>query len=134
MLKALPLVHFWSDCCWKSKIMMTSVRTMSKMLVWSAQNRCIAKFTLKITTKFAIFYRLLFGKVCPENSREISHFFREFICKIPRNLTFSSATCQKPWIHLTAIITVFWSLSEFWDVFTHSVRTGFTGLFFQQVK
>ena len=87
-VEGFAIGHFWSDCCWKSKIMMTSVRTMSKMLVWSAQNRCLAKFTLKITTKSAIFYRLLFGKVCPENSHEISQFFREFICKNPAKFDF----------------------------------------------
>ena len=38
MLKALPLVHFWSVLLLKEK-MMTSVR---KMLVWSAQNRSIS--------------------------------------------------------------------------------------------
>ena len=68
--------------------MMISVRKMSKMLVWSAQNRFLAKFTLKITTKSAVFYRLLFGKVCPENSREISQFFREFIGKNPAKFDF----------------------------------------------
>ena len=41
------------------------------------------KFALKITTKSAVFYRLLFGEVCPENSREIGRFFREFVPKNP---------------------------------------------------
>ena len=41
------------------------------------------KFALKITTKSAVFYRLLLGEVCPENSREIGQFFRKFV---PKNL------------------------------------------------
>ena len=80
MLKALQLVHFWSISLLKEQ-MMTSVRKMSKMLVWSAQNRFLAKFTLKITTKSAVFYWLLFGEVFPENSCEIHQFFCEFIPK-----------------------------------------------------
>ena len=38
MLKALPLVQFWSVLLLKEQ-MMTSVRKTLKMLVWSAQNR-----------------------------------------------------------------------------------------------
>ena len=58
------------------------------------------KFALKKTTKSAVFYRLHFGEVCPENSGEISaksaDFSGNLSLKIPRNLTFSSATYQKP--------------------------------------
>ena len=46
------------------------------------------KFALKITTKSAVFYQLLSGEVCPENSREIGQFFRKFVPKISRNLDF----------------------------------------------
>ena len=44
--------------------------------------------------------RLLFGEVCPENSLEIpeksADFSANLSLKIARNLTFSSATYQKP--------------------------------------
>ena len=53
-----------------------------------------------MTTKSAVFYRLLFGQVCPENYREITmksaDFSANLSLKLPRNLTFSSATCEKP--------------------------------------
>ena len=81
MLKALLLVHFWRVLLLKEQ-MMTSVRKTLKH--WSHQRRSdrfLAKFALKITTKSAVFYRLLFGEVCLENSREIGWFFREFIPK-----------------------------------------------------
>ena len=58
LLKALTLVHFWSILLWK------------------------------ISKKSAIFYRLLFGEVCPENSREISRFFHEFVPKNPAKSDF----------------------------------------------
>ena len=45
MLKALPLVHFWSVLLLKEQ-MMTSVRKTLKMLVWSAQNRSISNQVL----------------------------------------------------------------------------------------
>ena len=73
MLKALPLVHFWNVLLLKEQ-MMTSVRKTLKTL---------AKFALKITTKSAVFYRLLFGEFFPRkfprNSREIGRFFCEFV-------------------------------------------------------
>ena len=62
MLKALPLVHFWGVLLLKEQ-MITSVRKTLKTLV---SNWFLAKFALKITTKLAVFYRLLFGEVCPE--------------------------------------------------------------------
>ena len=69
MLKALPLVHFWSVLLVKEQ-MPTSVRN-----------------------------RLLFGEVCSENPHEITAKLADFSSnlslKIPRNLTFSSATYQK---------------------------------------
>ena len=53
------------------------------------------------TTKSAVFYWLLFGEVCPENTHEITaksaDFSANLSLKIQGNLTFSSATCQKPW-------------------------------------
>ena len=91
MLKALPLVYFWSVLLLKEQ-MMTSVQRKT--------DRFLAKFALKITTKSAGFYRLLFCEVCPENSREIpaksADFSANLSLKTPRNLTFSSATYQKP--------------------------------------
>ena len=85
MFKALALVYFWSVLLLKEQIM-TSVRKTLKILVWSAQSRSISsEFSLKITTKSTVFYRLrmLFGEVCPQNSSEIGRFFREFV---PQNL------------------------------------------------
>ena len=58
MLKALPLVHFWSVLLLKEQ-MMTSVRKTLKTLVWS--DRSLTKFSLKITTKSAFFDRSIFG-------------------------------------------------------------------------
>ena len=84
MLKALPLVHFWGVLLLKEQ-MITSVRKTLKTLV---SNWFLAKFALKITTKSAVFYRLLFGEVCPENSREIGRFFREFVPKNPAKFDF----------------------------------------------
>ena len=98
MLKALPLVHFWGVLLLKEQ-MITSVRKTLKTLV---SDWFLAKFALKITTKSAVFYRLLFDEVCPENSCEITtksaDFSTNLSLKIPWNLTFSSATCQKPCI------------------------------------
>ena len=55
MLKALPLVHFWSVLLLKEQ-MMTSVRKMLKMLVRSAQNRLIS------------------SEICPENNHKIRRY------------------------------------------------------------
>ena len=48
----------------------------------------MAKFASKITTKSAVFYRLLYGEVWPGHSREISLFFHEFVPKNPRKFDF----------------------------------------------
>ena len=41
------------------------------MLVWSAQNRSISsEICLENNHKIGRFYRLLFGEICPENSRK----------------------------------------------------------------
>ena len=88
MLKALPLVHFWSVLLLKEQ-MMTSVRKTLKTLVWSAQNRSISNEVFpEITTKSAFFDRLIFSWVCPENSCEIGRFFGEFAPKNPAKLDF----------------------------------------------
>ena len=100
MLKALPLVHFWSVLLLKEQ-MMTSVRKTLKTLLWSELNRLISsKICLENNHKIDRFYQLLFGEVSPENSREITaksaDFSADLSLEIPRNLTFSSATYQKP--------------------------------------
>ena len=66
MLKALPLVQFWSVLLLKEQ-MMTSVRKTLKTLVWSAQNRSISK------------------EVFPENSHKIGLFWPiDFQLSLPR--------------------------------------------------
>ena len=55
MLKALPLVHFWSILLLKEQ-MMTSARKMSKTLVWSVQNQ------------------LIVSEICLENNHKIDRF------------------------------------------------------------
>ena len=88
ILKALELVYFWSVLLLKEQ-MMTSVRKTLKMLVWSAQNRSISsEFSMKITTKWAVFYRLLFGEVCPENSRKID--LSEALNSMARSIRFET--------------------------------------------
>ena len=86
MLKALPLVHFWSILLLKEQ-MMTSARKMLKTLVCKT-DWLLAKFALKITTKLTVFYWLLFGEVFPENSCEIGQFFCEFVPKNPPKFDF----------------------------------------------
>ena len=58
------------------------------------------KFALKITTKLAVFYRLLLGEVCPEISHEIPAKWADFSAnlslKIPRNLTFFPRPIRSP--------------------------------------
>ena len=55
MLKALPLVHFWSVLLLKEQ-MMTSVTKTLKMLVWSAQKQSIS------------------SEICLENNRKVGRF------------------------------------------------------------
>ena len=86
MLKALPLVHFWSVLLLKEQ-MMTSVRKTLKTLVSSAQNRSIS------------------SEICPENNHkigrfllfgEVSDFSANLSLKIPRNLTFFPRLIRSP--------------------------------------
>ena len=99
MLKALPLVHFWSNMLLLKEQMMASVRKTLKTLVWKVQNRSIS------------------SEICPENNHKIRHSFTDCFpakfapknpaksadfsailsLKSPRNLTFFSATYQNPW-------------------------------------
>ena len=89
MLKALPLVHFWSVLLLKEQ-MMTSVRKTLKRLVWSAQNRSISsQICLENNHKIGCFFTDCFSvKFAPKNSREISRFFREFVPKNPAKFDF----------------------------------------------
>ena len=79
MLKALPLVHFWSVLLLKEQ-MMTSVR---KTLNQRKTDRFLAKFALENNHKIGRYLpiSLLFGKVCPENSREIHGKSADFSAK-----------------------------------------------------
>ena len=86
MLKALPLVHFWSILLLKEQ-RMTSVRKTFKTLVWSAQNRLISsEICLENNHKMGRFLpiafrrslpqklpwnRPIFPRICPSKSREI---------------------------------------------------------------
>ena len=79
MLKALPLVHFWSVLLLKEQ-MMTSVRKTLKTLVWSAQNRSISsencpENNLKIRSFLRIAFRPSLAQKLPQNSCEIGRFF-----------------------------------------------------------
>ena len=81
MLKALPLVHFWSILVMKEQ-MMTSVRKTLKMLVWSAQNWSI------------------FSDICPKNNHKIGcflliAFWWSLPRKFPRNQAIFLQIC--PW-------------------------------------
>ena len=91
MLKALPLVQFWSVLLLKEQ-MMTSVRKTLKTLVWSAQNRWIyhkvfpenkhkislfwpIDFWPSLPRKF-LWNRSIFPRICPCNSHKIWLFSR----------------------------------------------------------
>ena len=95
MLKALPLVHFWSVLLLKEQ-MMTSFRKTLKTLVWSAQNRSISdEIFPENNHKIGLFYRLIFGDVYSENCREIGWFIHECAPKNPAKFDFFSAPYQK---------------------------------------
>ena len=100
MLKALPLVHFWSILLFKEQ-MMASVRKILKTLVWSAQNRSISsKIYPENNHKIGRFLPTTFRQSLPRkllwNSHEISPFFLEFVFKNPAKFDFFAATYQKP--------------------------------------
>ena len=92
MLKALPLVQFWSVLLLKEQ-MMTSVRKTLKTQVWSAQNRSISNevfpennhkiglfwpidFRLSLPRKF-LRSRSIFPRICPEKNPRNLTFFRD---------------------------------------------------------
>ena len=92
MLKALPLVHFWSVLLLKEQ-MMTSVRKMLKTLVWPAQNRSISsKICLENNHKIGRFLPIPFwwsvSRKLQRNSCEIGRFFREVVPKNPTKFDF----------------------------------------------
>ena len=94
MLKALPLVHFWSVLLLKEQ-MMTSVRKTLKTLVWSTQNRSISSDVFpennhKIRRFFTDCFPTKFVLKIPAKFREIGRFSAILSLKIPRNLTFFS--------------------------------------------
>ena len=92
MLKALPLVHFWSVLLLKEQ-MMTSVRKTLKMLVWSAQNRSISSEICpennhKIHRFLLIAFQPSLRQKFPQNSCEIGRFFCDFVPKSPAKFDF----------------------------------------------
>ena len=92
MLKALPLVHFWSVLLLKEQ-MMTSVRKTLKMLVWSAQNWLIpSEICLENNPQIGRFLPIAFWWGLPRklarNSCEIVWFFCEFVPKNPVKFDF----------------------------------------------
>ena len=97
MLKALPLVHFWSILLLKEQ-MMTSVRKTFKKLVLSAQNRSIcSEICPENNHKTGRFLtKLLLGEISLENSRKIGQFFHKFVPETPVKFDIFSTTNQKP--------------------------------------
>ena len=92
MLKALPLVHFWSVLLLKEQ-MMTSVRKTLKTLVWSTQNRSISSEVCpennhKIRRFFTNCFSTKFVPKIPAKFREIGRFFRDFVPKNPAKFDF----------------------------------------------
>ena len=77
MLKALPLVHFWSVLFWKSKWWPLLEKRLKSLSCQHRIDRFVAKFALKITTK------LLSGEISLENSRKIGQFFHKFVAETP---------------------------------------------------
>ena len=93
MLKALPLVHFWSIFLLKEQ-MMTSVRKTLKTLVWSAQKLSISsEICLENNHKISCFLAIAFWWSLPQkllrNFCEIGRFFRKFFPKNPAKFDFT---------------------------------------------
>ena len=102
MLKALPLVHFWSVLLLEEQ-MMTSVRKSLKMLVWSEQNWSISsKICPENNPKIRRFFTDCFRanaslpRKFARNSCESRWFFHDFVPKIPQNLTFFPRPIRSP--------------------------------------
>ena len=93
MLKALPLVHFWSVLLKEQT--RTSVRKTLKTLVWSAQSRLISsEICLENNHKISRFLPIAFWwslpRKLPQNYFEIGRFFCEFVPKNPVKFDFLS--------------------------------------------
>ena len=97
MLKALPLVHFWSVLLLKEQ-MMTSVRKTLKTLVWSAQNRSISsEIYPENNHKIRRFCTDCFpAKFAPKIPAKSADFSANLSLKIPRNLTFFRRPIRSP--------------------------------------
>ena len=92
MLKALPLVHFWSVLL--KEQMMTSVRKALKTLVWKVQNRSIpSEICLKNNHKIGRFLPIAIWRSLPRISREIpakfDFFFRDLSEALLKGVPFS---------------------------------------------
>ena len=108
MLKALPLVHFWSVLLLKEQ-MITSVRKMLKSLVWAAQNRSISsKICLENNHKIRRFLLIAFPA-------KLAAFYANLSLKILRNLTLFSATYQKPCMSHDIICAKNGKKKNFWN-------------------
>ena len=110
MLKALPLVHFWSILLLKVQ-MMTSVRKTSKTLVWSAQNWSISsEICPKNNHKMGWFLSIAFlrslPRKFPRNSREIDWFFCKFVPKNPAKFDFFSWPIRSPALMTTLVFQI----------------------------
>ena len=104
MLKALPLVHFWSVLLLKEQ-MMTSVRKTLKTLVWSVQNRSISSEICpennhKIGRFLPTACRRSLPLKFPQNFCEIGRFFREFCPQKSREIWLFFRDDQKPWFRM----------------------------------
>ena len=88
MLKALPLVHFWSILLLKEQ-MMTSVRKTLKTLVngLCKTDQSLTTFSLKITTKWSLFTNRPFFT---------GRFFREFAPTNPAKFDFFPGLIRRP--------------------------------------
>ena len=120
-VKGLPLVHFWSILLLKEQ-MMTSVRKTLKMLVWSVQNRSISsEICLENNHKIGRFLPIAFWWSLPQKPSEIPSksaiFSTNLSIKILWNLTFSSATYQKPWSGelIKYCFNIYLQLVHFWQ-------------------
>ena len=77
--------------------MMTSLRKMLKMLVWSAQNQLItSEICLKISTKSAIFTDCFSAKFTLKIPAKSADFSANLSLKILQNLTFFPRPIRSP--------------------------------------
>ena len=97
MLKALPLVHFWSVLLLKEQ-MMTSVRKTLKALVWSAQNRSTSSEIFPENNHIIRRFRTdcFPAKFAPKIPAKSADFSAILSLKIPRDLTFFRRPIRSP--------------------------------------